>query len=133
MADGFDAGAAAQRVRAQGRRGIGATLLDQRVVAGIGTIYMAESLFAWGVRPDRPADQVPDLEGLLLRARELLWRSAEARTPTATGLTAKNRTTLVHGREHQPCRRCGAVIAVMRVGQPPLDRPAFYCPACQPG
>jgi endonuclease-8 len=131
MADEFDAKAAAALVRAQGRRGIGATLLDQRVVAGIGTIYMAESLFAWRVRPDRPAEEVDNIEGLLTRARELLWRSAEARTPTATGLTRRGRTSLVHGRERQPCRRCGTMIAVMRVGIPPLDRPAFYCPVCQ--
>ncbi|MDR2254068.1 MAG: hypothetical protein LBD97_09495 [Bifidobacteriaceae bacterium] len=132
MADGFDAAAAAARVRQQGKRSIGATLLDQRVVAGVGTIYMAESLFAWRVRPDRPADQVEDTAGLLTHARELLWRSAAARTPTATGETTKGRTSLVHGREHQPCRRCGTPIAMMRVGEPPLDRPAFYCPRCQP-
>jgi endonuclease-8 len=132
MADGFDAAAAARRILAQGRRGIGATLLDQRVVAGIGTIYMAESLFAWRVRPDRPAAAVPDPEGLLECARRLLLRSAAARTPTATGDAARGRTTLVHGRERQPCRRCASLIAVMRVGTPPLDRPAFYCPTCQP-
>jgi endonuclease-8 len=132
MAPDFDAAAAAARVAAQGQRGIGASLLDQTVVAGIGTIYMAESLFAWRVRPDRPAGAVPDLAGLLGEARRLLWRSAEARTPTATGLTGRGLTSLVHGRERLPCRRCSTPIAVMRVGAPPLDRPAFYCPACQP-
>jgi endonuclease-8 len=132
MAADFDAERAAGLVRAQGRRGIGATLLDQTVVAGIGTIYMAESLFAWQVRPDRPAADVPDLPGLLECARRLLWRSVEARTPTATGLTGRGQTSLVHGRERAPCRRCGTPIAVMRVGLAPLDRPAFYCPNCQP-
>ncbi|MDR0626173.1 MAG: hypothetical protein LBG11_02755 [Bifidobacteriaceae bacterium] len=132
MADGFDAPSAAARVASQGSRGIGAVLLDQTVVAGIGTIYMAESLFAWRVRPDRAAAQVPDLPGLLNHARRLLWRSVKARTPTATGLTARGLTSLVHGREHQPCRRCATAIRVMRVGSAPLDRPAFYCPTCQP-
>jgi endonuclease-8 len=132
MADGFDAAAAARRVLEQGNRKIGAVLLDQHVVVGIGTIYMAESLFAWRVRPDRPAAQVPDVEGLLTEARRLLKRSAAARTPTATGDRQKGRTSLVHGREHLPCRRCATPIAVMRVGVPPLDRPAFYCPSCQP-
>ncbi|MDR1187187.1 MAG: hypothetical protein LBK95_07010 [Bifidobacteriaceae bacterium] len=132
MADGFDAGQAAEAVAAQGRRGIGATLLDQTVVAGIGTIYMAESLFAWRVRPDRAAASVPDVPGLLKQARRLLWRSVEARTPTATGLTGRGQTSQVHGREHLPCRRCSTPIRVMRVGSPPLDRPAFYCPTCQP-
>jgi endonuclease-8 len=133
MADGFDAAAAAERVLAEGRRPIGATLLDQSVVAGIGTIYMAESLHAWGVRPDRPAEQVPDVAGLLRHAAFLLRRSVEARTPTATGQTLAGQTSLVHGREKRPCRKCGTAIAVMRVGLAPYDRPAFYCPACQPG
>ncbi|MDR1394289.1 MAG: hypothetical protein LBJ62_10060 [Bifidobacteriaceae bacterium] len=132
MADQFDPDLAAQRVLDQGQRGIGATLLDQRVVAGIGTIYMAETLFEWRVRPDRPTKDVPDVPGLLAHARQLLRRSAAARTPTATGVTIRGRTSLVHGRLHQPCRRCGTPIAVMRVGQAPLDRPAFYCPTCQP-
>ncbi|MDR1800200.1 MAG: hypothetical protein LBR19_10045 [Bifidobacteriaceae bacterium] len=133
MAPGFDAVAAAARVTAQGERGIGATLLDQRVVAGIGTIYMAESLFHWRVRPNRPANQVPDVPGLLTYASKILRRSVMARTPTATGDTTRGHESLVHGREHQPCRRCTTPIEVMRVGQPPLDRPAFYCPSCQPG
>ncbi|MDR1441924.1 MAG: hypothetical protein LBJ02_06010 [Bifidobacteriaceae bacterium] len=132
MADGFDPDQAAVRLAAQGQRGVGATLLDQTVVAGIGTIYMAESLFAWRVRPDRPVAAVPDLPGLLSEARRLLWRSVRSRTPTATGLTGRGQTSLVHGRENRPCRRCSTPVKVMRVGQPPLDRPAFYCPTCQP-
>jgi endonuclease-8 len=132
MADGFDAEAAGRALAAEGERPIGAALLDQRVVAGIGTIYMAESLFAWRVRPDRPAGDVENPAGLLECARRLLKRSAASRTPTATGITVKGQTSLVHGREHQPCRRCGEPITVMRVGVPPLDRPAFYCPNCQP-
>jgi endonuclease-8 len=132
MADGFDPVAAAQRVADQGERGIGATLLDQHVVAGIGTIYMAESLFEWRVRPDRSAQRVEDLPGLLTYARQLLKRSAAALTPTATGLTSRGKTSLVHGRQGAPCRRCGTPIEVMRVGPAPLDRPAFYCPLCQP-
>jgi endonuclease-8 len=132
MAEEFDAARAAERVLAQAGRPIGATLLDQRVVAGIGTIYMAESLFAWRVRPDRPVARVPDVPGLLAEARRLLTRSEAAATPTATGLTRPGWRTQVHGREHLPCRRCGAPVRVMRVGVPPLDRPAFYCPRCQP-
>ncbi|MDR1823927.1 MAG: hypothetical protein LBR27_01075 [Bifidobacteriaceae bacterium] len=132
MAPDFDPVDGAARVAAQGDRGIGATLLDQHVVAGIGTIYMAESLFHWRVRPDRPARTVPDLPGLLTYAGEILRRSVQARTPTATGNTAPGQAALVHGREHQPCRRCSTPIEVMRVGDPPFDRPAFFCPHCQP-
>jgi endonuclease-8 len=132
MADGFDPISTGEAIAAQGERAIGATLLDQTVVAGIGTIYLAEGLFEWGVRPDRASDAVPDPAGLLQYIRELLWRSVRARTGTATGDTRRGFTTLAHGREHQPCRRCRTPITVCRVGTPPLDRPAFYCPQCQP-
>ncbi|MDR3203090.1 MAG: hypothetical protein LBT54_08195 [Bifidobacteriaceae bacterium] len=131
MAAGFDAGEAGRRITAQGGRGIGAVLLDQTVVAGIGTIYLAEGLFEWRVRPDRPARDVPDPAGLLRHIREILIRSAEARIASATGDPRPGFKTLAHGREHLPCRRCGTPIQVMRVNPPPFDRPAFYCPACQ--
>jgi endonuclease-8 len=132
MAPDFDADSAGQRLSAQGDRPIGEVLLDQRVVAGIGTIYLAETLFAWRVRPDRPARQVPDPAGLLNQARHLLLRSVAARTGTATGDTRRGHTTLVHGRAGSPCRRCRTPIAVMAVGHPPYQRPGFYCPTCQP-
>jgi endonuclease-8 len=132
MADDFDADRAGQAIHAEGSRPIGATLLDQTVVAGIGTIYLAEGLFAWQVHPGRASDLVPDPSGLMRHIRELLWRSVRARTGTATGDTRRGFTTLAHGREHLPCRRCRTPIDVMRVGLPPMDRPAFYCPRCQP-
>jgi endonuclease-8 len=131
MAEGFDPLVAAERVIAQGERTIGATLLDQHVVAGIGTIYMAESLFKWRVHPGRAAGAVPDVPGLLAYASKILRRSVEARSPTSSGDTRRGWTTKVHGREHLPCRICSTEIEVMRVGQPPFDRPAFYCPTCQ--
>jgi endonuclease-8 len=132
MADDFDSGAVGAKIAAQGARPIGATLLDQTVVAGIGTIYLAEGLFAWRVNPGRASEDVPDPAGLLEAIRRLLWRSVNAATGTATGDTRPGFTTLAHGREHRPCRRCRTPIEVMRVGIPPFDRPAFFCPTCQP-
>jgi len=132
MAENFNAKQAGQRLTAQGQRQIGAVLLDQTVVAGIGTIYMAESLFHHRVRPDRPACQVPNPAGLLDFAASILKRSVQAKGPTATGLTTAGQITLVHGRARQPCRVCGTPIEVMSVGQAPFDRPAYYCPVCQP-
>ena len=132
MAEGFDATKAAARITAQGNRQIGAVLLDQTVVAGIGTIFMAESLFHHRVRPDRPASQVPNPAELLDYAAFILKRSVASRGPTATGSTYGGQVTLVHGRARLPCRMCGTAIEVMMVGAAPFDRPAFYCPACQP-
>lgn len=119
------------RLAARGRAPIAEVLLDQRVVAGIGTIYTAESLFARRLWPWTPADQVADPAALLLVARTMMQRSVAAPSPTATGESAPGRRTLVHGRSRLPCRRCGTPIAVGHAVKPPLDRPVFYCPACQ--
>ena len=132
MAEDFDPKEAGRRIAAQGNRAIGAVLLDQTVVAGVGTIYLAEGLWEWKVRPDRPACDVPDLAGLLEHIRSILWRSATARWIGPTSDPRPGFETNAHGRLHQPCRRCSTPIAVMRVEPPPFDRPAFHCPTCQP-
>lgn len=121
---------AARNARAHGQRAIGAVLLDQRVAAGIGTIYLAETLWRHQVSPWRPAAQVPELEEVYATASALMRRSAEAVEITATGDLGMR--SFVHGREGGDCRRCQATIAVGEVGEPPYQRPAFYCPRCQP-
>jgi len=128
-ADGLDE--ALRRLAASGDAPIVEVLLDQRIAAGIGTIYAGESLFVRGVWPWTPADRVEDPGGLLLVARALMERSVAARSPTATGEIERGRTTLVHGRANLPCRRCGMPIAVGRAVEPPLDRTISYCPTCQ--
>lgn len=133
LAPDWDRETAVARVRAQGARPIGAALLDQRVVAGLGTIYMAESLWAHGVSPWRPAERVEDPGAVLDTARRLMQRSVLARTPTATGDARPGRESHVHGRAGRPCPRCGGPVAVAPVGEPPTTRPAYHCPACQPG
>lgn len=128
---GFGLAEALRRWVAQGETPVAEVLLNQRVVAGIGTIYTAESLFARRLWPWTAADQVRDPAALLMVARTLMARSVAAASPTATGDTTRGRTTLVHGRWHQPCRRCGASIALGRAFVPPLDRPIYFCPTCQ--
>ena len=107
-------------------------LLDQRVAAGIGTIYLAESLFTLGIWPWTPADEVEDPARLLGVARRLMQRSIASAVPGSTGERARGATTLVHGRAGQPCRRCGTPIAVGEAGSAPFTRPVFFCPRCQP-
>lgn len=123
---------ALSRVAARGGAPIAEVLLDQRVTAGIGTIYTAESLFAQRLWPWTPTDRIDDPAAILLTARALMARSVEARSPTATGDTAPGRTTMVHGRGRAPCRRCGTRIRIGRAFQPPVERPVYYCPTCQP-
>jgi endonuclease-8 len=128
LAPDWDVDRAAAAVRAQGERAVGAALLDQRVVAGLGTIYLAESLWAHGISPWASAGSVPDLGAVLGTARRLMLRSIQARTPTGD----ERRGRHVYGRAGLPCARCGTTIRVADVGEPPTARPAFYCPACQP-
>ncbi|GAB4084994.1 Fpg/Nei family DNA glycosylase [Myceligenerans cantabricum] len=104
-------------------------LLDQRTVAGLGTIWMAESLFARRLHPWTPAGDLDerDAAALLLRARDLLWRSI--RIARVDGLGAVE--SFVHGRAGRPCRRCRTPIAVGTANEQPFERPVFWCPACQ--
>lgn len=127
----LDVADAGRRILDQGDRDVGEVLLDQRVVAGLGTIYMAESLWAHRISPWTPAG---DLDGaaadVVATARALMLRSVAARTPRATD--DPRRSTNVHGRDRRPCPRCGTPVALGEVGRAPTARRAFYCPRCQP-
>lgn len=94
-------------------------LLDQRVVAGIGTIWLAESLFAHQIFPWTPADEV-DPVVVLRTARRLMQASVAGQS-----------TIRVHGRRGRPCPRCGTPVARGQARRPPYERPVFWCPTCQ--
>lgn len=131
MADEPDLDRAVANLLAQDARPIGEVLLDQRVAAGIGTIYLAETLWAHRISPWRPSAQVEDPRAVFATAARLMRRSAEALELTATGELAPGRRTHVHARDGRACRRCGARIALASVGAAPTDRPGYYCPECQ--
>lgn len=128
---GWDRERAVRNLLAQGDRTIGESLLDQRVVAGLGTIYLAESLWARRVSPWAPVSRVDDVGAVLDAARLLMQRSvaADVRLERRAGSSALTRKA--YGREREPCPRCGTAISRGRVGSPPQDRDAYYCPSCQ--
>lgn len=101
-------------------------LLDQHLVAGLGTIWTAEPLHALGIWPWTPVRDVPDLAGLLLTARRLVQHSVQNGFSRGAGYVRH-----VHGREGRACHRCGTPVEVGRANEPPYDRPIFYCPSCQ--
>lgn len=114
---------------------IGAALLDQRTLAGVGTMYAAESLFLERLGPWTPAASLNSatIVGVVERAHRLLDTGRRSAIQSTTGSTRRGETTFVHGRSGRPCRRCGTTVRVAMVGAPPQERTMFYCPGCQGG
>ena len=121
LADELDLPEILRRWTAAGATPAAEVLLEQRVAAGIGTIYTAESLFALRLWPWTPADEVADPGALYRAARELMTRAVSTGVPPGR----------VHGRLRRPCPRCGTPVAVAPARRPPMERPVFYCPTCQ--
>lgn len=107
------------------RRGaIKPVLLDQRVIAGLGNIYVAEALWRARVNPRARASSLSldRLERLIAAIRAVISRATGSRY-TAIGAARLN----VYDREGLACRRCGA--RVRRGVQ--AGRSTYFCPACQ--
>jgi endonuclease VIII len=128
------------RLLARRRTPVAATLLDQKVVAGIGNVYRAELLFLAGIDPHRPAAAIGADEATLLwdltcaqlatgtRLGRIVTRDpAEVGAP-ASRLRADERL-YVYGRTGLPCRRCGTEVREA----PVAGRRCWWCPTCQPG
>jgi endonuclease-8 len=109
--------------RADPRRAVGEALLDQRLVAGIGNVWKAESLWRARVSPWRPLGAVSDdeLRRVLIEAARLMRRSVE---------TGREERAVYRG-AGRPCPRCQTLIESW--GQGDDNRTAYWCPSCQPG
>jgi formamidopyrimidine-DNA glycosylase len=107
------------------RRGpIKPALLDQSVVAGLGNIYAAESLWRAKIDPAAPASSLTpkQITTLLAAIRKVIDRATGARyTDDSTSKFD------VYGREGKPCRRCRTTIE--RITQ--AGRSTYLCPKCQ--
>ncbi|MBJ6800842.1 bifunctional DNA-formamidopyrimidine glycosylase/DNA-(apurinic or apyrimidinic site) lyase [Geomonas propionica] len=111
-------------------------LMDSAVVAGIGNIYAAESLFRCRVHPDTPAGELSraDCVALVAAIKETLSASIAAGRATMDFRKAEDKLAYfpqqlyVYGREGLPCRQCATAIRRGRLG----NRSTFYCPQCQP-
>lgn len=114
-------------------RPIGETLLDQRVVAGLGLIYVTESLFVQGLSPWAPVGEIADLRGLLGEASRLMRANRHHYIQTTTGDMHPDRWFWVYERAGRPCRRCATAIQIAWQGQAPFTRLAYWCPTCQEG
>ena len=127
----WDAAEAVRRLGGRPERPIGEALLDQRNLAGLGTFYMAETLFLRGVDPSRPAGSVPDPHALVELGHRLLDANKKRAGHVTTGDTRPGRESWVYGRAGRPCRRCGTLIKRDEQGPPGQERLRFWCPSCQ--
>jgi len=131
LGPGWDAAEAVRRLTGNKERPIGEALLDQRNLAGLGTVYMAETLFLRGVDPSRPAGSVDDLSALVELGHRLLDANKARLGHVTTGDTRPGRENWVYGRAGRPCRRCGTPIRRSEQGPPGQERLRFWCPNCQ--
>jgi endonuclease-8 len=107
-------------------------LLDQRNLAGIGTMYAAELCFTSGVDPATPVGAAPDLHRLVRRARQMLMLNKQRAVQSTTGDLRERERMWVFRRDRSPCRRCGTPIEVIQLGPPGRERASYWCPSCQP-
>lgn len=113
-------------------------LLDQRVVVGLGNIYVCEALFLAGISPKKMPGDLPQdqLENLVPIIRDVLRRAIEA-----GGSSLKDYAHVdgelgyfqhhfkVYGREGEGCITPGCNHEIERIIQ--SGRSTFYCPSCQ--
>jgi endonuclease-8 len=110
-------------------------LLDQRMLAGVGTYWASEGLFIERVLPWTPvADLGPERTSALLdRIHRLMDRAKDHALQSSTGDLRRGYESYVHARSSRPCRRCGDTIRVAMTGEAPQQRTIFSCPTCQGG
>lgn len=117
---------------------IKAALLDQRVVAGLGNIYVCEVLYRAGIDPRLLAGQIEEAR---LRKIVPLVREVLAEAIAAGGSSLRDyrqadgelgyfqHTFRVYDREGQPCSTPGCAGTIARVVQ--SGRSSYFCPGCQ--
>ncbi len=118
---------------------IGAALLDQKVIAGVGNVYRAELLFLLGILPFRTVTDLTssEIDSIWTAAGEQLRRGertgrivtvqpAEVGVPRRSDIPRFERL-YVYKRHGEPCRRCGTPISSGELA----NRRIWWCPTCQ--
>ena len=111
-------------------------LLDQRIVAGLGNIYVCEALHMAGIAPTKPAGQIAAkrMDRLAAAIREVLAAAIEAGGSTLRDYARPDgqlgyffKQWRVYGREGLECPVCARPV-LRRVDG---GRSTFYCGTCQ--
>ncbi|WP_050930147.1 bifunctional DNA-formamidopyrimidine glycosylase/DNA-(apurinic or apyrimidinic site) lyase [Aestuariivita boseongensis] len=115
-----------------------AALLDQKIVAGLGNIYVCEALFRAGISPRRKAGRIakPRVAALVPIIRQVLRDAIEAGGSSLRDFRQADgelgyfqHSFDVYGREGEPCRSPGCTGTVGRIVQ--SGRSSFFCAQCQ--
>ncbi len=119
------------------KRQIKPLLLDQSFLAGLGNIYVDESLHGARIHPEQPAHRISsakarhlhsEIRRVLSAAVEREGSSFDAFYRTPEGQPGSYQHLFqVYGKQGEPCPRCGRSIRRIVVGQ----RGTHFCPACQ--
>ncbi|WP_174298870.1 bifunctional DNA-formamidopyrimidine glycosylase/DNA-(apurinic or apyrimidinic site) lyase [Sphingomonas bacterium] len=123
----------------EGRRApVKAMLLDQRIVAGLGNIYICEALHLARIAPSRAAGRIARfrLDRLAVAIRAVLLAAIEAGGSTLRDYARPDgelgyfsKQWRVYGRGGEPCPACSTPVLRRAEG----GRSTFWCPACQRG
>lgn len=137
LTEQFTAEVLAKRLQRRAKSCIKAVLLDQTTVAGLGNIYVDESLFLSRIHPETlTAELTPEqIECLVGNIKQVLQQSIDAGGSSSRNYVdadGKRGNYLdgayVYGRAGLPCRLCGTPIVKSKV----VGRGTHVCPVCQP-
>lgn len=118
------------------KKKIKALLLDQHFIAGLGNIYVDESLFAAGIRPDRLAGSLKpkEITALLKAIRDIIKKAIKYRGTTFSDYRDSqgqkgnfSRFLQVYGRQKENCKKCGRPLIKAKIA----GRGTHYCQNCQ--
>ncbi|WP_404453496.1 DNA-formamidopyrimidine glycosylase [Virgibacillus necropolis] len=117
-------------------RVIKSALLDQTIVAGLGNIYVDETLFQAGVNPLKKANKLTkkEVKAIQEEAKTILQHAIELGGTTIRSYVNSSgemgmfqQTLYVYGQENNPCKNCGKPIVKMKIG----GRGTHVCMNCQ--
>ncbi len=115
------------------KRSLKEALMDQRTLAGLGNIYVSESLHRAGLAPQRAGvslsrDETERLAGAIGQSLRDALDAEDSPEPITYVEEGGENRFLVYDREGQPCATCATPIRRMVQG----GRSTYFCPNCQP-
>lgn len=127
-------------VAAKTRRRIGAILMDQKTIGGIGNIYRAEGLFRLDLNPHTPANSLPadvheaiwqdqvQLLGIGVQTGKIITTDPEHRPGIALQDAFPDHANYVYQRHGQPCLVCSRDTIMVEALE---ARKLYWCTTCQ--